>query len=272
MQVRHLAKQFQNDTHFLPSLRWTGDRLSLWILNLHPTFPYTLPQSPSLLSSVPTFAWIFPSICRSSQRSPLLGESAGRERAVRGEGIVLKLCVCHTENPWNTCRHFDEDSYSNILHFKDVRDLYLLLNFESLLFVSGSVKQCDMFAPVSVFPQDILWLSWSFFRIPQPPSGPVYEEAEHPHSFLNKTVRMKWQQMYELSFLLVNGCMMCSSFAVIVIHTRTCVTFCLPSRLIFPAVVTLVITTLTFPPGFGQFMAGEVRLETSVNNWQHYQF
>uniref|UniRef100_A0A673IMT9 Chloride channel, voltage-sensitive 1a n=1 Tax=Sinocyclocheilus rhinocerous TaxID=307959 RepID=A0A673IMT9_9TELE len=28
-------------------------------------------------------------------------------------------------------------------------------------------------------------------------------------------------------------------------------------RLIFPAVVTLVVTTLTFPPGFGQFMAGE---------------
>ncbi|XP_028454037.1 chloride channel protein 1 isoform X3 [Perca flavescens] len=28
-------------------------------------------------------------------------------------------------------------------------------------------------------------------------------------------------------------------------------------RLIFPAVVTLVIATLTFPPGFGQFMAGE---------------
>ncbi|KAF7642348.1 hypothetical protein LDENG_00259640, partial [Lucifuga dentata] len=31
-------------------------------------------------------------------------------------------------------------------------------------------------------------------------------------------------------------------------------------RLIFPAVVTLVIATLTFPPGFGQFMAGEVRV------------
>ncbi|KAI4817929.1 hypothetical protein KUCAC02_011301 [Chaenocephalus aceratus] len=29
-------------------------------------------------------------------------------------------------------------------------------------------------------------------------------------------------------------------------------------RLIFPAVVTLVIATLTFPPGFGQFMAGEI--------------
>ncbi|XP_053717936.1 chloride channel protein-like isoform X1 [Synchiropus splendidus] len=29
-------------------------------------------------------------------------------------------------------------------------------------------------------------------------------------------------------------------------------------RLLFPAVVTLVIATLTFPPGFGQFMAGEL--------------
>lgn len=35
-----------------------------------------------------------------------------------------------------------------------------------------------------------------------------------------------------------------------------------PSRLVFPAVVTLVIATLTFPPGFGQFMAGEVRVQT----------
>ncbi|CDQ67163.1 unnamed protein product [Oncorhynchus mykiss] len=32
-------------------------------------------------------------------------------------------------------------------------------------------------------------------------------------------------------------------------------------RLIFPGVVTLVIATLTFPPGFGQFMAGEVRFQ-----------
>lgn len=29
-------------------------------------------------------------------------------------------------------------------------------------------------------------------------------------------------------------------------------------RLLFPALVTLLISTLTFPPGFGQFMAGQV--------------
>lgn len=34
---------------------------------------------------------------------------------------------------------------------------------------------------------------------------------------------------------------------------------CVPSRLIYPGAVTLLISTLTFPPGFGQFMAGEVR-------------
>uniref|UniRef100_A0A087XSL8 Chloride channel, voltage-sensitive 1a n=1 Tax=Poecilia formosa TaxID=48698 RepID=A0A087XSL8_POEFO len=33
--------------------------------------------------------------------------------------------------------------------------------------------------------------------------------------------------------------------------------FLIKHRLIFPATVTLVIATLTFPPGFGQFMAGE---------------
>jgi len=35
---------------------------------------------------------------------------------------------------------------------------------------------------------------------------------------------------------------------------------CLSShrRLVYPAVVTLLISTLTFPPGFGQFMAGQV--------------
>ncbi|MEQ2158531.1 hypothetical protein GOODEAATRI_013307, partial [Goodea atripinnis] len=37
--------------------------------------------------------------------------------------------------------------------------------------------------------------------------------------------------------------------------------FLIKHRLIFPATVTLVIATLTFPPGFGQFMAGEVRVQ-----------
>uniref|UniRef100_A0A8C6MGB5 Chloride channel, voltage-sensitive 1a n=1 Tax=Nothobranchius furzeri TaxID=105023 RepID=A0A8C6MGB5_NOTFU len=37
--------------------------------------------------------------------------------------------------------------------------------------------------------------------------------------------------------------------------------FLIKYRLIFPATVTLVIATLTFPPGFGQFMAGEVRVQ-----------
>lgn len=30
------------------------------------------------------------------------------------------------------------------------------------------------------------------------------------------------------------------------------------SRLLYPGVVTFVIASLTFPPGMGQFMAGEV--------------
>ncbi|KAM3858545.1 chloride channel protein 1a [Diretmus argenteus] len=37
-------------------------------------------------------------------------------------------------------------------------------------------------------------------------------------------------------------------------------------RLIFPAVVTLVIATLTFPPGFGQFMAGELMPRECINS------
>ena len=32
------------------------------------------------------------------------------------------------------------------------------------------------------------------------------------------------------------------------------------SRLIYPGVITFLIATVTFPPGFGQFMAGEVRV------------
>lgn len=36
---------------------------------------------------------------------------------------------------------------------------------------------------------------------------------------------------------------------------------CHPARrLLFPALVTLLISTLTFPPGFGQFMAGQVAM------------
>ncbi|XP_029028129.1 chloride channel protein 2-like isoform X3 [Betta splendens] len=34
--------------------------------------------------------------------------------------------------------------------------------------------------------------------------------------------------------------------------------FLMKKRLLFPAVVTLVISSLTFPPGFGQFMAGQL--------------
>ncbi|XP_073787317.1 chloride channel protein 1a isoform X6 [Danio rerio] len=37
-------------------------------------------------------------------------------------------------------------------------------------------------------------------------------------------------------------------------------------RLVFPAVVTLVVTTLTFPPGFGQFMAGELMPRECINS------
>ncbi|XP_072530553.1 chloride channel protein 1a [Salminus brasiliensis] len=37
-------------------------------------------------------------------------------------------------------------------------------------------------------------------------------------------------------------------------------------RLIFPAVVTFLITTLTFPPGFGQFMAGELMPREAINS------
>lgn len=40
-----------------------------------------------------------------------------------------------------------------------------------------------------------------------------------------------------------------------------------PSRLIYPGAVTLIIATLTFPPGFGQFMAGEVRQNQSHALW-----
>ncbi|XP_066535226.1 chloride channel protein 2-like [Hoplias malabaricus] len=34
--------------------------------------------------------------------------------------------------------------------------------------------------------------------------------------------------------------------------------FLVKTRVLYPALVTLVVTTLTFPPGFGQFMAGEL--------------
>ncbi|KAJ8389428.1 hypothetical protein AAFF_G00119660 [Aldrovandia affinis] len=37
-------------------------------------------------------------------------------------------------------------------------------------------------------------------------------------------------------------------------------------RLIFPAFVTFVIATLTFPPGFGQFMAGELMPRECINS------
>uniref|UniRef100_A0A3Q3KBB0 Chloride channel protein 2 n=1 Tax=Monopterus albus TaxID=43700 RepID=A0A3Q3KBB0_MONAL len=40
--------------------------------------------------------------------------------------------------------------------------------------------------------------------------------------------------------------------------------FLLRKRLVFPALVTLLVTTLTFPPGFGQFMAGQLTQHESL--------
>ncbi|XP_053342605.1 chloride channel protein 2a [Clarias gariepinus] len=40
--------------------------------------------------------------------------------------------------------------------------------------------------------------------------------------------------------------------------------FFLKKRLVYPAVVTLLISTLTFPPGFGQFMAGQLTQHESL--------
>ncbi|XP_061597623.1 chloride channel protein 1-like [Cololabis saira] len=42
--------------------------------------------------------------------------------------------------------------------------------------------------------------------------------------------------------------------------------FLIKHRLVFPAVVTLLISTLTFPPGFGQFMAGELMPRECINS------
>lgn len=50
---------------------------------------------------------------------------------------------------------------------------------------------------------------------------------------------------------------------LLLMTTCTSVFVCRPSRLIYPGAVTLIIATITFPPGFGQFMAGEVRLNQS---------
>ncbi|XP_069506403.1 chloride channel protein 1 [Ambystoma mexicanum] len=43
-------------------------------------------------------------------------------------------------------------------------------------------------------------------------------------------------------------------------------TFLTKYRLIYPGVITFVIATLTFPPGFGQFMAGELMPRESISS------
>ncbi|KAM7421032.1 hypothetical protein PAMA_015291 [Pampus argenteus] len=42
--------------------------------------------------------------------------------------------------------------------------------------------------------------------------------------------------------------------------------FAIIGRLIYPGAVTLIIATLTFPPGFGQFMAGELMPRECINS------
>ncbi|XP_013875974.1 chloride channel protein 2, partial [Austrofundulus limnaeus] len=45
---------------------------------------------------------------------------------------------------------------------------------------------------------------------------------------------------------------------------NTIIKFVMKKRLLYPALVTLLISTLTFPPGFGQFMAGKLTQEESL--------
>uniref|UniRef100_A0A8C7V5M6 Chloride channel, voltage-sensitive 2a n=1 Tax=Oncorhynchus mykiss TaxID=8022 RepID=A0A8C7V5M6_ONCMY len=56
--------------------------------------------------------------------------------------------------------------------------------------------------------------------------------------------------------------------ALFVYLNRLIVEFCeyytIELRLVFPAMVTLIISTLTFPPGFGQFMAGQLTQHESL--------
>ena len=57
-----------------------------------------------------------------------------------------------------------------------------------------------------------------------------------------------------------------NTFLLMTVCVCVCVCVCVPSRLIYPGAVTLIIATLTFPPGFGQFMAGEVlRINKQTN-------
>ncbi|XP_041961829.1 chloride channel protein 1 [Alosa sapidissima] len=54
---------------------------------------------------------------------------------------------------------------------------------------------------------------------------------------------------------------------VLVMRRQTALTrFLTRHRLIYPSVVTLIIATLTFPPGFGQFMAGELMPREAINS------
>ncbi|XP_016896585.2 chloride channel protein-like isoform X2 [Cynoglossus semilaevis] len=49
-------------------------------------------------------------------------------------------------------------------------------------------------------------------------------------------------------------------------HQNSMTRFLTKHRLLFPAAVTLVIASLTFPPGFGQFMAGELMPRECINS------
>ncbi len=119
---------------------------------------------------------------------------------------------------------------------------------------------------IAFSPQDLLWVPGSFLCLPEPPSYSVHEKTEYFHTIPYKTVReinaANDNRQY-ITLIIITG--VCSTRLRVVItifknynYNKRHIFFL--SRLIFPAVVTLVVTTLTFPPGFGQFMAGEVRL------------
>ncbi|KAK2831158.1 hypothetical protein Q7C36_016244 [Tachysurus vachellii] len=73
------------------------------------------------------------------------------------------------------------------------------------------------------------------------------------HEFLSFTILGILSGLFGACFVFVNGVMV-----RFIRSPHRISRFLAKTRVLYPVIVTLVISTLTFPPGFGQFMAGEL--------------
>lgn len=135
-----------------------------------------------------------------------------------------------------------------------------------LISFTRSLAKDNIFMCMFVCLQDFMWVFRSVLCLSEQTGCSDNEETDGSHAIPNKTASHQIHINNQLitHLLLYYYALFCNCTSS---QFNNCLFVCLFyfSRLIYPGVVTLIIASLTFPPGFGQFMAGEVSIRVDAN-------